>query len=268
MNQKYSRFQTRRRALCCLKRSYRKSRKVSVLWFTVDVFDLTDVFKSSFCLCAGKVGSEDEVKEEFKEESDPPATHEEGSLLLHSLFISSTHPFLFPFPLSLSFLLIESRLLKPASLHHFFSFWIVLPLAWSSAWLTLVICVSFSKVWVPVWLARILRGMDRRKRFALFQSSSLSSVQTSSLPEASVDSLQRPLTMCVFRSVFLSLSFFLFCLFLCVLCTLAYVIILCVYEAWHVGGLLGQVCWAAAALYAFEIHCTFTSFSEIYSNKV
>ncbi|XP_059396508.1 MRG/MORF4L-binding protein isoform X3 [Carassius carassius] len=27
----------------------------------------------------GKVGSEDEVKEEFKEESDPPATHEEGS---------------------------------------------------------------------------------------------------------------------------------------------------------------------------------------------
>lgn len=119
-NQKYSRFQTRRRALCCLKRSYRKSRKVSVLWFTVDVFDLTDVFKSSFCLCAGKVGSEDEVKEEFKEESDPPATHEEGSLLLHSLFISSTHPFLFPFPLSLSFLLIESRLLKPASLHHFF----------------------------------------------------------------------------------------------------------------------------------------------------
>ncbi|XP_026055185.1 MRG/MORF4L-binding protein-like isoform X1 [Carassius auratus] len=26
----------------------------------------------------GKVGSEDEVKEEFKEESDPPATHEEG----------------------------------------------------------------------------------------------------------------------------------------------------------------------------------------------
>lgn len=37
-------------------------------------------------LCAGKVGSEDDVKEEFKEESDPPATHEEGSLLLHSLF--------------------------------------------------------------------------------------------------------------------------------------------------------------------------------------
>uniref|UniRef100_A0A8C2JDL3 MRG domain binding protein n=1 Tax=Cyprinus carpio TaxID=7962 RepID=A0A8C2JDL3_CYPCA len=27
----------------------------------------------------GKVGSEDEVKEEFKEERDPPATHEEGS---------------------------------------------------------------------------------------------------------------------------------------------------------------------------------------------
>ncbi|XP_067302801.1 MRG/MORF4L-binding protein isoform X1 [Pseudorasbora parva] len=26
----------------------------------------------------GKVGSEDDVKEEFKEESDPPATHEEG----------------------------------------------------------------------------------------------------------------------------------------------------------------------------------------------
>ncbi|XP_042606154.1 MRG/MORF4L-binding protein-like isoform X5 [Cyprinus carpio] len=26
----------------------------------------------------GKVGSEDEVKEEFKEERDPPATHEEG----------------------------------------------------------------------------------------------------------------------------------------------------------------------------------------------
>ncbi|XP_051962427.1 MRG/MORF4L-binding protein isoform X2 [Xyrauchen texanus] len=27
----------------------------------------------------GKVGSEDDVKEEYKEESDPPATHEEGS---------------------------------------------------------------------------------------------------------------------------------------------------------------------------------------------
>lgn len=71
---------------------------MSVLWFTVDAFDLTDLFKSSFCLCAGKVGSEDEVKEEFKEERDPPATHEEGSLLLHSLFY-----FLIYSPLSFSF---------------------------------------------------------------------------------------------------------------------------------------------------------------------
>nr|XP_055044420.1 MRG/MORF4L-binding protein isoform X4 [Misgurnus anguillicaudatus] len=46
----------------------------------------------------GKVGSEDDVKEEVKEESDPPATHEEGSY--------------------------------------------------------------FYDVWVPVWLARILRGSN------------------------------------------------------------------------------------------------------------
>ncbi len=128
-------------------------------------------------------------------------------------FISSTHTFLFPFPLSLV-LFWRKPSIKTCVIASLF-FWIVLPLAWSSAWLTMVICVSFSKVSVPVWLARILRGMDRRKRFALFQNSSLSSVQTSSLPQASVDSLQRPLTMCVFLSVFLSPSFFLylFCLF-------------------------------------------------------
>ncbi len=182
------------------------------------------------------MGSEDDVKEEFKEERDPPATHEEGSLLLHSLFylIYSHLPFSFP-PLSL-FLFWRKPSIKTCVIASLF-FWIVLPLAWSSAWLTMVICVSFSKVSVPVWLARILRGMDRRKRFALFQNSSLSSVQTSSLPQASVDSLQSLLTMCVFLSVFLCRPSFSIS-FVFLMCSVPPSFILCAYEAWHVEGLL------------------------------
>lgn len=30
------------------------------------------------CVCVGKLGSEEETKEEFKMEREPPATHEEG----------------------------------------------------------------------------------------------------------------------------------------------------------------------------------------------
>lgn len=62
-------------------------------------------------------------------------------------------------------------------------------------------------------------------------------------------------------AVLLSLSLF--------LCSVHPSFILCVYEAWHVEGLLGQVCWtAAAALYDNEIPCKFTGFSEISSHKV
>lgn len=36
-------------------------------------------------LCVGKLGSEEEIKEEFKMEREPPATHEEGNLSLSLL---------------------------------------------------------------------------------------------------------------------------------------------------------------------------------------
>ncbi len=65
------------------------------------------------------MGSEDDVKEEFKEERDPPATHEEGSLLLSFFYLIYSH-LSFSFP-SLSFSFFdESHLLKPAHCITFF----------------------------------------------------------------------------------------------------------------------------------------------------
>lgn len=133
-------------------------RKVAVRMFAVN--------RPALAIWTGKLGSEDDVKEEFKEERDPPATHEEGSFLVYSLLHWSLNVFFLFCPILFrSFWRAHLKKKKSwarvrrASLF----FWNVLPF-WHAtlAPLTLVICVSFSKVWVPVWLARILRGMDRR----------------------------------------------------------------------------------------------------------
>lgn len=65
-----------------------------------------------------------DLKTKWRRSSKKSVTHPRPmkkvlfSFTLSFIFLS-THPFLFPFPLSL-FLFDESRLLKPASLHHFF----------------------------------------------------------------------------------------------------------------------------------------------------
>lgn len=60
-------------------------RKVAVRMFAVN--------RPALVIWTGKLGSEDDVKEEFKEERDPPATHEEGSFLVYSLLHWSLNVF-------------------------------------------------------------------------------------------------------------------------------------------------------------------------------
>ena len=58
------------------------------------VYSLHQILKS-FSTFTGKQGAEEEVKEEIKEERDPPATHEEGSCLIFILYFYIFSSFLF-----------------------------------------------------------------------------------------------------------------------------------------------------------------------------
>lgn len=76
-------------------------------------------YRNQMCLATGKLGSEDDIKEEFKEERDLSATHEEG-FLFSILSRYSCLPLSFAPSLSSFSLSDARRLLKPASLLHFF----------------------------------------------------------------------------------------------------------------------------------------------------
>ncbi len=179
-------------------------------------------------------------------------------------FNSSTHPFLFSFPLSL-FLFWRKPSIKTCVIASLFF------LDRSPVGVKLSVAHTGHLCLIFKGLGPSMAGQD----FARYgQKKTFRSVPKLQL-ELSTDQLitrglcRQPSETSDHVRLSLHLSFaVLFSLLSFFMCSVHPSLILCVYEAWHVEGLLGQVCWTAAALYDNEIPCKFTGFSEISSHKV